>query len=53
MLTTTVGVLLCCTTTVNSQIAATADLRPPLSNVEWFELAESRTKIDVLYFDLL
>jgi hypothetical protein len=27
--------------------APTADLRPPLSNVEWFELASERTEIDV------
>jgi hypothetical protein len=28
------------------QLAAIADLTPPLSNVEWFELAEERTEID-------
>ena len=29
------------------QLPAIADLTPPLTNVEWFELAESRTEIDV------
>jgi hypothetical protein len=28
------------------QLAAIADLTPPLSNVEWFELAEERTETD-------
>ncbi len=34
-------------TPVYGQVPAIADLTPPLSNVEWFELAESRTEIDV------
>jgi hypothetical protein len=29
------------------QLPAIADLTPPLTNVEWFELAESRSEIDV------
>jgi hypothetical protein len=32
--------------TAYGQLAAIADLTPPLSNVEWFELAEERTEID-------
>jgi hypothetical protein len=32
--------------TTYGQLAAIADLTPPLSNVEWFELAEERTEID-------
>ncbi len=32
--------------TAYGQLATIADLTPPLSNVEWFELAEERTEID-------
>jgi hypothetical protein len=32
--------------TAYGQLAAIADLTPPLSNIEWFELAEERTEID-------
>jgi hypothetical protein len=32
--------------TAYGQLAAIADLKPPLSNIEWFELAEERTEID-------
>ena len=34
-------------TSTYGQLPAIADLTPPLTNVEWFELAESRTEIDV------